>query len=503
MKNRWSKRSVIFVSLLLVFVLMACENTTKPTQEDHANLPTTDVVIIGSEIEGVYLARAAKDEGLSVTILDPREHLGGQLIQGQMLYLDEPFDDQGKSLLQGRVKHLFDEYKKGTIRKSADFQKYYESLLEGIQVESGIRVTDIEIDSIKSPKQVKSIAYETVSGEKKHITASYFVENTDFAALTSQLGVEQIPGIETFFGSKNKEHMAATYMMKFKNVNWEQFDKQVNALSKEKRDEKYGGNTNVSHTFTYGFGNIGRSYKPTNEKVYLRGLNTINMLNGEAAINALLVFGVNPSDPASIKDSVELGQSESEHVVKHLRETLPGWEKAELNEATPYLYIRDSDRYETNYVLQASDLMSGTMHWDDVSIAGYSIDLQGIQSQVWGKTIAKPDKYGMPLRSFMTKGYSNVIVAGKNVGASAIAFGSARIQPNTSLAGETIGYILGQIKGKKNLVDLKEQDFEKLTDYISQKYNITLKGVPANNKIKDYTPEQIEKLNIKGSIVGK
>jgi hypothetical protein len=38
----------------------------------------------------------------------------------------------------------------------------------------------------------------------------------------------------------------------------------------------------------------------------------------------------------------------------------------------------------------------------------------------------------------------NVILAGKNVGASAVAYSSARIQANTSLAAEVIGVILGK-----------------------------------------------------------
>ncbi|WP_442602999.1 FAD-dependent oxidoreductase [Paenibacillus sp. KN14-4R] len=486
-------RLLLITSLLFI---TACKQTSSSNvHTEHASSKTPDIVVIGSEIEGVYLARAAKDEGLSVTILDPREKLGGQLIQGEMLYLDEPFDDNGKSLLQGRVKQLFDDYKKGTIRKSEDFQKYYHSLLDGIQIESGIRITGVEMDPKSDPKKIKSISYQTPSGEKKQISAQYWVENTDFAALSSQLNVTRIPGIETVFGGSPKEHMASTYMMKFKNVNWSEFEQTVNALSKEEREEKYGGNTHVNHTFTYGFGNVGRSYKPTNNQVFLRGLNTINMRDGEAAINALLVFNVDPSDPASIQKAVDIGKSESELVVEHLRKTLPGWEKAEINGTTPYLYVRDSDRYETNYVLQASDLLSGKMFEDNVSIGGYSIDLQGIQSNPWGKTIAKPDKYGMPLRSFMIKGYSNVLVAGKNVGASAVAYGSARIQPNTSLAGETIGYILGQIHGKKMLGDLKEKDFAQLTEYIRKKHNITLQNVTANNKIKDWTEQQVESLN--------
>jgi NADPH-dependent 2,4-dienoyl-CoA reductase/sulfur reductase-like enzyme len=137
----------IFLSIFCVsaVVLSACEREVIVKKSD-LDPEKPDVVLIGSEIEGIYLARAAKDEGLSVVILDPREKPGGQLIQGEMLYLDEASADGGESLLQGRVKELFSQYKKGKIRKIAEFEHYYNTLLEGILLESGITLNHVEIE---------------------------------------------------------------------------------------------------------------------------------------------------------------------------------------------------------------------------------------------------------------------------------------------------------------------------------------------------------------------
>jgi hypothetical protein len=101
----------------------------------------------------------------------------------------------------------------------------------------------------------------------------------------------------------------------------------------------------------------------------------------------------------------------------------------------------------------------------------------------------------MPLRSFMLKNYDNVLVAGKNVGASAIAYGSARIQPNTSLAAESIGIILGQIHGKKKLRSITEADMPALHQYLESKYHIKLTGTKGHNKLAGWTPDEIAKLD--------
>jgi len=456
-----------------------------------------DIVLVGSEIEGIYLAKAAREEGLSVYILDPRDQPGGQLIQGEMLFLDEPVNDRGQSLLQGRVKELFDRYKSGDIRKPAEFKRYYDALIEGIPIESGIVIQALEIAQAPSGsrRSVGTITYSTQSGVVKRVSATTYVENTDHAALTSRLGLKRIPGIETIFGGGQKEYMAATFMMSFRNVDWDRFRREVMQLPAADRERIYGSSTTVTYSSTWGFGQIGRSYAPSSEKWMLRGLNIINQRDGEASINALLAYDVDPSDPASVQRAIEEGKRETQRVLLHLRRTLPGWEQAEIGGYPSYLYIRDCDRYETEYVLQGTDLMSGTMFRDNVSVAGYAIDLQGTKLQRWGLHKGKPDQYGMPLRSFLSKGYDNVVVAGKAVGASAVAYGSARIQPNTALAAEVIGVMLGKLGGESKLVDLNEEQIASLQQYVELKRGIALTGVEGANKVAGFTAWQVRQFN--------
>ncbi|RKN86433.1 FAD-dependent oxidoreductase [Paenibacillus ginsengarvi] len=478
-------------------LLAACEDK-KSTTPPPVDLSKPDVVIVGSEVEGMYLARAARDEGLAVVVIDPREKPGGQLIQGEMQYLDEPSDGSGKTLLQGRVKQLFDSYKKGTIRKSGEFQSYFDTLTDGIPIESGITITNIAIEKqAGSDKQkIGSVSYRTKDGTQKTVTARYFVDNTDFAAVTSKLGLKRIPGIETVFpGSKPVDHMAASLMMKFKGVDWSKFQKEIGKLSKKEREEKYGSETTVTDTFTWGLGNVGSRFKPSSPEVFLRGLNTINQRDGDVLINALLLYNVDPANPESVKKAVENGKKETDRIVAHLRQELPGWEQAEVNGYPNYLYIRDYDRYETEYVLQATDLMSATMYWDNVSIAGYPLDLQGTMEHTWGERKGVPDKYGMPLRSFIPKGYANVIVAGKNVGASAVAYGSARIQPNTSLAGEVIGIMMAKAGKDRLLSEVTEKEMKELQQYVEKKYDIRITGVKGKDKIAGLSDEQRRQFN--------
>ncbi len=445
MKRKGTTLSVVLATaaLLMVAAIYLFTNTsspsrtetqsqTQPTSDSNKNavvhtesaqslqtkdtaLPAdkVDVLIVGSELEGLYLARAAADEGLKVKVIDPREAFGGQVLQGEMLFLDETRDDKHRLLVQGRAKELFDGFRQGKIRKLKEFEQYFEQLSKDIPVEQGVVIEGIELQPGEfGPQAVKAVVYKSKDGQKKRIEASYWVDNTDFAALVGKLQVPRLPGLEAFYGQNNVEYMSAGLMMKFKNVDWAKFQKQFNELTKEERNAKYGWGS-VDGSFAISLSGMTSRYKPTNDRVFLRGLNAVNQRDGEVLINAFLIYTVDPSNDASIREAMELGKKEMPLILEHFRKNIVGWEHAELNGFPNYLYVREYNHYETDYVLKPSDMLGAKMFWDNVSIAGYPLDLQGTSANKWGIEMGRPDKYGMPLRSFLLKGFDNVIMAGK------------------------------------------------------------------------------------------
>lgn len=449
-----------------------------------ANLPAScgkaclryDVIVIGSEIQGVLLAKAAQKEGKRVLMLDPRSKPGGELIQGQMMVLDQPNNKQKKSLVQGELKHLFSQYQAGAIRTEAEFNRYYQKLIKGLPIRSGIQIVDVKTGTAGKENTIHSLSYIAKDGIRYTVMADYFVENTDHNALVSKLAdTKRIAGMESLYNGKNLDYMAATYMLKFKHVNWARLHNEVLKLYPiTNLQKKMGPNTYVDWNFGTGFSNVTSKYKPQDAQLLLRGLNMTYQKDGEVLINGLLIYDVNPSDPKSVQQAVAKGKKEAPHVLKFLRKNIPGFEKAELNGYPEYLYIRDYNRYETRYVLTKADVLNSRMHWDNVSIGGYPLDLQGTKHMPLGNSYGKPDQYGIQLRSFILKSYDNVIVVGKNIGATIKAYGSARIMPNTGLAAETIGILIGRESSSKRLHQLTQSDFKRIHRYLAKDYQIYL-----------------------------
>ncbi|MEF2966765.1 FAD-dependent oxidoreductase [Paenibacillus sp. M1] len=480
MRKRKHSRYV-FLLLIMALILQApgilpAAKAAPAAKASASGVLHYDVVVIGSELQGVLLAKSARDLGLDVLILDPRSKPGGELIQGQMIVLDEPNDNKGRSLVQGALKPLYADYKAGKVRKLASFEKFYQKLIQGIPLKSGVVIEAVDIVGEGADKTVKSLTYRNRLGTEFTVEAEYWVENTDFNALTGKLGEKRIPGMESIYNGQKPDYMAATYMLNFKNVNWGKLHQAVlDDYPLTNVRKKYGANTYVDWNFAAGFSNITFKYKPQDTQFMLRGLNATYQNDGEVAINALLVYDVDPSDPKSVENAVRKGKAEAPHVLKYLQKNIPGFEKAQLGGLPEYLYIRDYNRYETKYVLDYPDLMSSRMFWDNVTIGGYPVDLQATRIVTKGVGYGKPDRYGIPLRSFMLKSYDNVLVAGKNVGATIKAYGSARIVPTTALAGQTIGIILGrELKQGKRLDELTPADFRRIHQYLEKDYKIAV-----------------------------
>lgn len=487
--NKW-----IWISAALLLTVFLGIGTVN-VKGDNQFVSKPDVVIVGTELEGLYLARRAKDEGLKVLVLEPKAKIGGQLLQGQMLYLDATFNAEGKSLIQGEVKKLFDGVETGKLRKLKDFEQYINKLIKGISLKKEAAISNIKWDG----KRIASFQYQIGNGRVTTVQPKYIVDNTDDAYFVRQLNVQPLPGLESLYGNKNREYMSATYMMRFKGVDWDKFVSHFWATEKTKRASLYGPETYMDERIAYGFPAIAARYTPVAPAdINLRGLNIFNQGDGEIIINALQVYDVDPSKPETVSKAMEITKQEMPFIRDHLKKSIVGFENLELNGEPEYLYIREYNHYPTEYVLQASDVLGGHMFWDNVSVAGYFLDIQGSRSNRQGFAIGRPDQYGIPLRSYLLKDADNVITAGKLVGSSAVAYGSARIQPNGALAAEAIGILMGRKKGA-SLKEVSQEEMKAFHEYAKTKYGLQLQGRPGLNRI-GHLSETDQKLVNEGQI---
>ena len=104
---------------------------------------------------------------------------------------------------------------------------------------------------------------------------------------------------------------------------------------------------------------------------------------------------------------------------------------------------RESRRFEGDHIMRESDMMNSVLFRDRVAYGGWSLDLHppdGIDDP--GKPFTPthlPDLYSIPLRSLYSRNIDNMLMAGRNVSASHVAFGSTRVMATCAVMGQAAG----------------------------------------------------------------
>ncbi|HEY3556713.1 MAG TPA: FAD-dependent oxidoreductase, partial [Kribbella sp.] len=104
---------------------------------------------------------------------------------------------------------------------------------------------------------------------------------------------------------------------------------------------------------------------------------------------------------------------------------------------------REYRRFLGDHVLTQHDVLEQTEFDDRVAFGGWSIDLHppgGVYASERGSKHWHPDgNYHIPLRSLYSRNVRNLWMAGRNISASHVAFGTTRVMATCALLGEAAG----------------------------------------------------------------
>lgn len=104
---------------------------------------------------------------------------------------------------------------------------------------------------------------------------------------------------------------------------------------------------------------------------------------------------------------------------------------------------REYRRFVGDYVLNQNDVIAQEAFEDRVAFGGWSIDLhppQGMYSTAKGsKHMHMDGSYHIPFRSLFSANVSNMLMAGRNISASHVAFGTTRVMATCAVIGEAAG----------------------------------------------------------------
>lgn len=380
-----------------------------------------DVVIVGGGMSGLCAAIASARHGAKTALVQNRPVLGGNASSEIRMHICGA-DHHGSRpdaretgileeiLLENRKRnpnHSFSIFDT-VLWEKANFQ-------EGLDLYLNTHMTEVKVEG----NFIKAITAEQITTEKiLEFTAEIFMDATGDGTLAALSGAEYMTGREgkDVFGEQyapdQTDHITMGNTLLFKAVDTGKpvvFEKPFWANTYSEEDLAYRGH----NEFTSGYWWI-----------ELGGGELDIIADGEELRNELLkaVYGVWDH----IKNS---GHHNAENFDLDWVGFLPG--------------KRESRRITGDYILKEQDCFGGTLFEDAVAYGGWPMDMhvvEGLRTRLEPTLfLGLKEMYTIPYRSLYSKNIKNLMVGGRAISASHMAFGSTRVMATCAVVGQAGG----------------------------------------------------------------
>ncbi|WP_051534307.1 FAD-dependent oxidoreductase [Desulfitibacter alkalitolerans] len=385
---------------------------------DGSNANPYDVIVWGSDPEGIAAALSAARNGLHTLLIDHRDRVGGLFIVGELNFIDMNYDDNKNLVTKG----IFEEfYKKvgGMVFDIDKGQRVFEEMLaaeELLTVKLNYQLIHPQIDELQT--SVTSIKVRDSAGNERDFYGKIFIDASQDADLAYMAGVPFTMGFEDI-GLPGK-FQASTLVFRIVGVNW--YRVMWETLLVDRRSS-----SKATFKAAWGYDDHIRKYQPESDRISFRGFNMARQKDGQVLINGLLIYGVDAANPQSRADAKELAKSEAYRFIEYARKNLPGFEKASISGFADELYVRQTRHMKGLYRMTIDDVLENRDHWDRIGYGGYPVDIQAVDKHFPGIVIGEPSKYALPFRTMVPLDVNNLLVVGRSASYDSLAHGSARI----------------------------------------------------------------------------
>lgn len=388
-----------------------------------------DVVVVGTDPEGVAAAVSSARNGLKTLLVDGknREILGGLFTLGWLNSLDMNRAPDGVDYYnKGIFKEWFDRVEGDSFAIVTATNAFHELVEaeDNIEVRLGMKSMEPVVNEADGKKTVTGVKLTAADGTVLEVTAGSVIDATQDGDIMAAAGAPFTFGREDI--GDDKLLMAVTPVYELINVTPDVWD----AISKRQNNDD-DPDTGANNESVWGFKEMWE-YPSTNpERIRSRGLNIGRSVNDTAFINAVQIFGIDPFDPASIDEAYEIANKEIPLMLEYLKSLYPELEPIELGALAPELYVRETRHLIGEYRLTMADLLEQQTHPDDIAFGSYPVDIQSTSSAPTdrGAVLMTPKFYGVPFRTLVPKEIDGLLVVGRASSFDSLPHGSARVVP--------------------------------------------------------------------------
>lgn len=186
----------------------------------------------------------------------------------------------------------------------------------------------------------------------------------------------------------------------------------------------------------------------TNEDRHLPGMWRVGEKVGGGNIGH--AYGVDGTDEVSLTKAFIEERRRLLEYENYYKNYLTGYENMELVATGALMGIRETRRIMGDYVLNLEDFKSRAVFEDEIGRYCYPVDIHASKpdaasykkfEEEYFKSFRyeKGESYGIPYRTLLPKGLSNVLMAGRCISSDRYIQGSVRVMPGCYITGQAVG----------------------------------------------------------------
>ena len=383
-----------------------------------------DVFIAGGGPSGFAAATACARQGKSVFLAESRGSFGGAGTVG-MVPAFMCFGDGVNFLAGGIGREIRDALYSDRSNNAYGYAIHAETLkrlYDNMAVEAGFHFSFFTTlsDVIVSNGRIEYAVISSKSGMYL-IKAKVFIDATGDGDLCVWAGAQYE------LGDQNQNTMPATLCSLWANIDFSRRDARDDSRLEEAIND---------HIFTL-------------EDRHLPGIADADPPRGVGGGNIGHCFNVNPIDEASLTKAMLWGRKTLPEYERYYNNYLKGFEHAGICSTADLLGVRESRRIKGDYELCAQDFLDRAVFEDEIGRYCYPVDIhimapdkesyEAFKAESARFSYAPGESYGIPYRSLLPAGLSNVLVTGKCISTDRQMQASIRVMPGCYITGQAAG----------------------------------------------------------------
>lgn len=244
----------------------------KPPDEPSVRASTYDLIVVGSDPEGIAAAVSGARNGLNTLLVDTRPVLGGLMTLGWLNTIDMNYDPGGEILNKGIFLEFFEQVEGDSFDVGTALNVFNQMVENEPNISVLLNAQRIEPLVEEGAGEVilmKGIKVTGKDGTGREFTAPVVIDATQDADIAAAAGVPYSVAMEDM-GYKDR-YVAVTLVFQLKGIShWDWYRMGLSLAS----DRVCGAHAGINSVSAWGFGDIMAGYQPADERVRIQGQNT-------------------------------------------------------------------------------------------------------------------------------------------------------------------------------------------------------------------------------------